>query len=87
MMEKEKLKEVLKNQDQFLWRSVYGNLFNVGGKQMEDVKVYTKGPLVLKSYNLKREEHIYLSSADTSFGLILDSILKEQFTTKTKYEK
>jgi len=87
MMEKEKLKEVLKNQDQFLWRSVYGNLFNVGGKEMEDVKVYTKGPLVLKSYNLNRENHIYLSSADTSFDLILDNILRSQFITKTKYEK
>jgi hypothetical protein len=87
MMEKEKLKEVLKNQDQFLWRSVYGNLFNVGGKEMQDVKVYTKGPLVLKSYNLNRENHIYLSSADTSFDLILDNILRSQFITKTKYEK
>jgi hypothetical protein len=87
IMEKEKLKEVLKNQDQFLWRSVYGNLFNIGGKEMQDVKVYTKGPLVLKSYNLNKEEHIYLSSADTSFDLILDSILRKQFTTKTKYEK
>jgi hypothetical protein len=87
MMEKEKLKEVLKNQDQFLWRSVYGNLFNVGGKEMEDVKVYTKGPLVLKSYNLNKENHIYLSSADTSFDLILDNILRSQFITKTKYEK
>jgi hypothetical protein len=87
IMEKEKLKEVLKYQDQFLWRSIYGNLFNVGGEQIEDVKVYTKGPLVLKSYNLKKEDHIYLSSADTSFDLILNSILKKQFTTKTKYEK
>jgi hypothetical protein len=87
IMEKEKLKEVLKNQDQFLWRSIYGNLFNVGGKEMQDVKVYTKGPLVLKSYNLNKEEHIYLSSADTSFDLILDSILRKQFATKTKYEK
>lgn len=87
IMEKEKLKEILKYQDQFLWRSIYGNLFNVGGEQIEDVKVYTKGPLVLKSYNLKKEEHIYLSSADTSFDLILNNILKEQFITKTKYEK
>ena len=87
IMEKEKLKEILKYQDQFLWRSIYGNLFNVGGEQIEDVKVYTKGPLVLKSYNLKKEEHVYLSSADTSFDLILNNILKEQFITKTKYEK
>jgi len=87
IMEKEKLKEVLKNKDQFLWRSVYGNMFNVGGIQMEDVKVYLKGPLVLKSYNLNKEGHTYLSSADSSFSLILKSILKPQFSEKTKYEK
>jgi hypothetical protein len=87
IMEKKKLKQILQNNDQFLWRSIYGNVFNVGGEQMEDVKVYTKGPLVLKSYNLKKDDHIYLSSADTSFDMILSNILKKQFTEKTKYEK
>jgi hypothetical protein len=86
-MEKKKLKQILENNDQFLWRSIYGNVFGVGGEQMEDVKVYTKGPLVLKSYNLKKDEHVYLSSADTSFDMILSNILKKQFTEKTKYEK
>jgi hypothetical protein len=87
VMEKKKLKQILQNNDQFLWRSIYGNVFGVGGEQMEDVKVYTKGPLVLKSYNLKKDDHIYLSSADTSFDMILSNILKKQFTEKTKYEK
>jgi hypothetical protein len=87
IMEKKKLKQILQNNDQFLWRSIYGNVFSVGGEQMEDVKVYTKGPLVLKSYNLKKDDHIYLSSADTSFDMILSNILKKQFTEKTKYEK
>ena len=87
IMEKEKLAEVLKYEEQFLWRSVYGNMFNVGGKEMQDVKVYTKGPLVLKSYNLNKDEHIYLSSADTSFDLIFNNILKDKFLNKTKYEK
>jgi len=87
VMEKQKLKKTLKNNDQFLWRSIYGNTFNVGGEQMEDVKVYTKGPLILKSYNLNKDKHIYLSSADTSFDIILNSILIKQFIKKTKYEK
>jgi len=39
VMEKKKLKQILQNNDQFLWRSIYGNVFNIGGKQMEDVKV------------------------------------------------
>jgi hypothetical protein len=87
IMEKEKLKQTLKDNDSFLWRSIYGNIFNIGGEQIEDVKVYTKGPLVLKSYNLKKDENIYLSSADTSFDMILNNILRKQFTEKTKYEK
>jgi hypothetical protein len=87
IMEKEKLKEVLKYKDQFLWRSMYGNIFKVGGKEMEDVKVYTKGPLVLKSYNLNIDKHIYLSSADSSFQIIWDKILKVQFKQKTKFER
>jgi hypothetical protein len=87
VMEKEKLKQTLEHNYQFLWRSIYGNVFNVGGEQMEDVKVYVKGPLVLKSYNIKKDDHIYLSSADTSFDIVFNNILKKQFTQKTKYEK
>ena len=87
IMEKEKLKEVLKYNDQFLWRSMYGNIYNVGGEEMKDVKVYTRGPLVLKSYNLNIEEHKYLSSADSSFHTIWEKILKVQFKQKTKFEK
>lgn len=87
IMEKQKLKQILKNNDQFLWRSIYGNTFNIGGEQMEDVKVYVKGPLVLKSYNLKNDDNIYLSSADTSFNILFNNILKKQFSEKTKYEK
>jgi hypothetical protein len=87
IMEKEKLQEVLKNNDQFLWRSVYGNMFNVGGSEMQDVKVYTTGPLVLKSYNLNMDNHTYLSSSDSSFDIIWKKILKIQFKEKTKFEK
>jgi hypothetical protein len=86
-MEKKKLKQTLEDNDSFLWRSIYGNVFNVGGEQMEDVKVYSKGPLVLKSYNINKDEHVYLSSADNSFDMILNNILKEKFIKKTKYEK
>ena len=87
IMEKEKLQEILKNNDQFLWRSMYGNIFNVGGLEMQDVKVYTTGPLVLKSYNLNIDNHTYLSSSDSSFNIIWKKILKVQFKEKTKFEK
>ena len=87
IMEKEKLKIVLELLDQFLWRSIYGNKFDVGGTQMEDVKVYNSGPLVLKSYNLNIEDHTYLSSADSSFNNIFNKILKDKFNQKTRFEK
>jgi hypothetical protein len=87
IMEKEKLQEVLKTNDQFLWRSMYGNIFKVGGSEMQDVKVYTRGPLVLKSYNLEIDQHTYLSSSDSSFDIIWSGILKVQFKQKTKFEK
>ncbi len=87
IMEKEKLREALHNNDQFLWRSIYGNMFKVGGSEMQDVKVYTKGPLVFKSYNLNIDQHTYLSSADSSFDIIWNKILKVQFKEKTKFER
>lgn len=86
-MEKEKLKEVLKENDRFLWRSMYGNIFNIGGIEMQDVKVYTKGPLVFKSYNMEIDNHTFLSSADSSFNIIWEKILKHQFKEKTRLEK
>ena len=87
IMEKEKLKTIIELLDQFLWRSIYGNKFNVGGTQMEDVKVYNSGPLVLKSYDLNVDDHTYLSSADSSFNSIFNKILKFMFNKKTKFEK
>ena len=86
IMEKKKLKITLKHGSDFLWRSMYGNLFNVGGVQIEDVKVYTEGPLTAKSYQIKNKEHRYLSSTDTSFIMLYDNILKDLFKTKCIYE-
>jgi hypothetical protein len=87
IMEKEKLKIILELIDQFLWRSIYGNKFEVGGTEMQDVKVYTSGPLVFKSYNLNIDSHTYLSSADSSFNNIFNKILKDKFNKKTKFER
>jgi hypothetical protein len=86
-MEKEKLKEVLLQRDTFLWRSIYGNMFNVGGKYMEDVKVYLNGALVAKSHDMKQDKSIYLSSSDSSSKYMISKILRPQFKSKTKFEK
>jgi hypothetical protein len=86
VMEKQKLKTVLKHGSEFLWRSMYGNMFNVGGEEMVDVKVYIDGPLVAKSYEIKNKEHKYLSSTDTSFQMLYSTILKELFKSRSIYE-
>jgi hypothetical protein len=86
IMEKEKLKTVLKHGSEFLWRSMYGNIFDLGGEEMVDVKVYIDGPLVAKSYEIRNKEHKYLSSTDTSFQMLYSTILKELFKSKSIYE-
>ena len=86
IMEKEKLKSVLRHGTEFLWRSMYGNIFNVGGTEIKDVKVYVDGPLTAKSYDITNKDHKYLSSTDTSFQMLYNNILKELFKRKSIYE-
>ena len=85
-MEKSKLITILEEQYSTLWRSKYGNTFNIGGETVKDVKVHKSGALVSLSYN-QDEEHIpYLSSADTSFMFLLD-YLTTNFSEKSTYER
>lgn len=84
VMEKEKLKKVLNHKD--FWRSRYGNTFNVGGIEMQDVKVYIEGSLVKKSYDVDNLIYDYISSSDDSFDLIKAKILETMFSKKTNYE-
>lgn len=70
-----------------LWRSLYGNIFNVGGIQVKDVKVYDKkDKFYVNSYDINNLESNYLSSNDDSFETIKSSILEERFPLKTSYE-
>ena len=66
-------------------RSMYGNIFNVGGTQIKDVKIYPNtSNLYPKSYVI--EESIpYLSTLDSSFKGVFD-MLQGMFNEKTKYE-
>ena len=65
-------------------RSLYGNMFNIGGKEMQDVKIYKTKNMLSHSANIN-EESILVSTEDSSFIDILP-MLKELFPTKTKYE-
>jgi hypothetical protein len=70
-----------------LWRSIYGNLFCVGGIEITDVKVYLESsPFYQNSYRIDNLKYDYLSSNDDSFELIRDQILKDLFQDKSPYE-
>jgi hypothetical protein len=84
VMEKEKLSEVVEVPD--FWRSRYGNLFDVGGTEIDDVKVYGYGGLTKNSYSLDVLRYDYLSSNDDSFELIKNKLLSVIFSDKTVYE-
>jgi hypothetical protein len=84
VMKKEKLLSIIDLPD--LWRSRYGNTFSVGGIEIEDVKIYSSGTLVKKSYDINNLKYSYLSSNDDSFEMIKDEILNVDFTDKTIYE-
>ena len=85
-MEKDKLRTMLKKDSGLLYRSIYGNKFNVGGSQMEDVKVYSSGGLVKKSFDYINKKTDFLSTTDDSF-ILIEPILKDLFPDKTIYEK
>ena len=63
-----------------------GLSFNVGGKEIVDVKFYVDGPLVAKSYDINNKDSEYLSSTDTSFEMLHKTILNELFQSKSIYE-
>lgn len=83
-MNKDKLKVALKSKCQP--RSVYGNIFNIGGKEISDVKFYKNGPLTERSLDYKSIELPMISSQDDSFDSIKKDILDNLFKEKSKYE-
>jgi hypothetical protein len=85
VMEKDKLKTVIKNYPSCLWRSMYGNLFSVGGNKIEDVKVYNNKKHLGRSKNIT-EDSIFISTEDLSFNMVFETILRDNFKNKTTYE-
>lgn len=78
-------KSILKRsiKDGLLWRSIYGNLANLGGKQIKDVKVYDNiaNP---KSANID-DITMFLSTDDASFNKLF-SWLTRKFPKPSIYE-
>lgn len=79
IMNKVALKKLLKHDD-CLWRSMYGNIFAVGGIEIpEDVKVYPPGPRTPKSYQWRTKKFPYLSTQDASFAEVHRERLSKLF--------
>ncbi len=64
-------------------RSLYGNIFNIGGELTKDVKIYPEGNLRKNDVD---QDSPYISAQDDSFNLIYEGFLKNNFNIKSKYE-
>jgi hypothetical protein len=65
---------------------MYGNVYNVGGSQIEDVKIYTNKRHSARSNEIT-EHSTFLSTEDQAFGLALDKVLSRMFNSPTKHEQ
>lgn len=84
-MEKEKLKHIILKYPSCLWRSMYGNIYAVGGSQMEDVKIYTNKKYAARSNEIT-EHSIFLSTEDQAFDLAFNKVFSKMFISPTTYE-
>ena len=68
-----------------LHRSIYGNVFQVGGENMEsDVKVYFNE--TEKSFDFRNKPSKFLSCEDESFPILLREVLSDKFPDESVYE-
>ena len=85
IMNKKKLKEVLKHKA-CLWRSLYGNIYEVGGTDREDVKVYVNNSSNPKSYEWRGKNFPYLSTQDSSFAEMHRMLFSKKFRNPSSIE-
>ena len=78
IVEKEKLFNVLKHPG--LPRSIYGNLYAIGGKQLKDVKFFKT------DNDIDINDLIYVSTEDNGFNLLYEKVLKDMFPYPSQYE-
>ena len=65
---------------------MYGNMFNVGGDMMSDVKVYLTNSMGFKDYDYHSGESPFLSTNDSSFKIIERDLLRGVFSQKSYLE-
>lgn len=86
LMAKDKVKEL--TQKSFFPRSMYGNLANVGGEEIKDVKTYNLNSLMsVRSSNYLASSLPFISTEDKSFEKVYDEVLRDMFPEPSSYEK
>jgi len=85
-MNKTGLLDVIEKYPECLWRSMFGNLYNVGGTQMDDVKIYVNKRHLARSNEIT-DNSIYMSTEDTSLNVMLDKMLRQMLPDPSIYEK
>ena len=84
LVEKDKLK--ISVEHDHLWRSVYGNLFSVGGTETRDVKIYSQKENNPRSFPYKEISSPFISSEDKSFIEIKNNLLSKILKTPSSFE-
>lgn len=85
VMNKEKLLPILHSTA--LWRSYYGNTYNVGGTKHSDVKIHSKDILEDREKNLiDITTEPYISGSDYNFEFLKNTVLDKLFPEPSKYE-
>jgi hypothetical protein len=85
VMNKEKLEQSINKA--YFPRSAYGNINQIGGELILDVKTYgQKSPLASRSYNFLTGDAEMVSTDDNSFINLYEKVLKNRFLEPSKYE-
>jgi hypothetical protein len=87
MFNKQKLADILPHPIASI-RTLYGNIYRVGGRKMSDVKVHPKNhQYAPESFDYMHEDSIFLSTADSTFDRVKKNLLGSMFLEPSKYEK
>ncbi len=68
-------------------RTLYGNLFRVGGEHIEDVKVHSRPIAQFPSHDFTVSKFPYVSSSDRTFRIVHNRLLKKRFRDPSPYEQ
>jgi hypothetical protein len=86
MMNKARLLSVINAHPDCLWRSMYGNIYRVGGLYITDVKYYVRDAMKVKSHDYRSSLYPFVSSEDDSFKVLKRELLNNMFPNPSRVE-